>query len=115
MGFMDFFKKTQPRKNPVKKNPPLRKHVKQEPAEVILREMIEEHGIACVLEALAQEVLAAGEEQGLSEEDAEEVSVQLSELVEFCSGPDEDEDEDEEDDEDDESEEEDELEPDEED
>lgn len=111
MGFMDFFKKTPPRKNPAKRNPPLRQHVRQEPPEVILREMIEEHGLACVLEALAQEALAAGEEQGLSEEDAEEVSVQLSELVEFCSGPDEDEDEDE----DEESEDEDELEPDEED
>lgn len=103
---MDFFKKTSPRENPGRRNPPLREHVQKEPPEVILRELIEEHGLADILEALAQETIAAGEEQGLSEEDAEQVAVTLSELAEFCSGPSEEEDEieDEDEDEDEESE-----------
>jgi hypothetical protein len=103
MGFMDLFKKTAPRKNPARRNPPLRTHVQKERPEVILREMIEEHGLPALLEALADEVVAAGEEVGLSDEDAGEVAVTLGELADFCSGeadPEEDEDEDEGDDED---------------
>ena len=97
---MDLFKKTHKNPSPARKNPPLRQHVRQEPPEVILREMIEQHGLVDLLEALAQEVMAAGEEQGLSEEDAEEASVALSELAEFCSGPSEDDEEESDEDED---------------
>ncbi len=100
MSFMDLFKKTHKNPSPARRNPPLRQHVKKEPPEVILRELIEEHGLVDLLEALAQEVMAAGEEQGLSEEDAEEASVALSELAEFCSGPSEEDEEESDEDED---------------
>lgn len=97
---MDLFKKTHKNPSPARKNPPLREHVRKEAPEVILRELIEEHGLVDLLEALSQEVMAAGEEQGLSEEDAEEASVALSELAEFCSGPSEEDEEESDEDED---------------